>query len=83
MVLSQFCVIWASNSKFNGCPSYDNLYNIQQFKKDTKAEIASIRNRDEFGNPKDPNADADLTLDQGLAGVDMSALGDASVQTQM
>lgn len=59
---------------------YDN---IQQFKKDTKAEIASIRNRDEFGNPKDPNADADLTLDQGLAGVDMSALGDASVQTQM
>ena len=26
---------------------------IQQFKKDTQAEIASIRNRDEFGRPKD------------------------------
>ena len=35
---------------------------IQQFKKDTQTEIASIRNRDEFGRPKDGDATADLEM---------------------
>lgn len=33
---------------------------IQQFKKQTRAEIASIRNRDEFGQPKDESKAFDL-----------------------
>ena len=35
---------------------------IQQFKKDTQTEIASIRNRDEFGRPKDGDATAGLEM---------------------
>lgn len=35
---------------------------IQQFKKDTQAEIASIRNRDEFGRPKDGGDTAGLEM---------------------
>ena len=50
---------------------YDN---IQQFKKDTKDEIASIRNRDEFGRPKDPALTVGAMGDNGITG-DI-ALGD-------
>lgn len=44
---------------------YDN---IQQFKKDTSDQIADIRNRDEFGRPKDAKRDAaaDATNLSGL-----------------
>ena len=46
---------------------------IQQFKRDTKAEIASIRNRDEFGHPKD--ADVASELNDHATGDEMSMAG--------
>lgn len=55
---------------------YDN---IQQFKKDTKDEIASIRNRDEFGRPKDPALTVGVMGDNGVTG-DI-ALGDNMMGT--
>ena len=46
---------------------------IQQFKKQTRAEIASIRNRDEFGQPKDESKAFDLVTS---ADDDVSAVMD-------